>query len=32
MITDYQIYIALVIAIVGSVLAIQLGSTIYNYN
>ena len=30
MITDYQIYIALVIAIVASVLAIQLGSTIYN--
>lgn len=30
MITDYQIYIALVIAIIGSVLAIQLGSAIYN--
>jgi photosystem I reaction center subunit XII len=30
MITDSQIYIALVIAAVGSVLAIQLGSTLYN--
>ena len=30
MITDSQVYIALVIAAVGSILAIRLGSTLYN--
>lgn len=30
MITDSQIYIALVIAAVGSILAIRLGSTLYS--
>ena len=30
MITDYQVYTALVIAAVASVLAVRLGSTLYD--
>ena len=30
MITDYQVYTALIIAAVASVLAIRLGSTLYD--
>lgn len=30
MINDYQVYTALVIAVVASVLAIRLGATLYN--
>lgn len=30
MITDYQVYMALIISVVTSILAIRLGSTLYN--